>query len=331
MMAKLKAGILGAGEMGTKHAGNLDSIADVDVVAVCANSTSSAKGLADKITGGKTRAYDDFDQMLQGSQLDLLYVCIPPHAHQGEVEKAAEAGINLFLEKPIARTKEKARSMVDAIDKAGVISQVGFHYRFSTPIQKLKSMIESGKAKRPTLLQGSYFCNSLHSDWWRDYEKSRGQIYEQIIHLYDLALFLFGEVDSASGLMGNLCHQEVEGYSIEDTSASLIKFSSGAIGSIVGSNCAIPGKWEKGLTVVCENVTAKFNSPERAKFVYTDKSPVKEEEVRSDQDLFVKETEEFVNAIKEDRDSSVPVEEGLKATELVTEIMESADKVGIKE
>jgi len=326
MMQKLKVGFLGAGEMAQIHSEILRDIAEVEITAVTSRHKSSAADLIKRLEFEKADAYTDFEQMLAEKDLDLLYICLPPAAHQGELEKAARRGINIFIEKPIAINESRARSMVEAVKEAGVISQVGYHYRFAEGIQKLKELIDSGQAGQQAMLQGSYFCNSLHSNWWRQLEKSGGQIYEQIIHLYDLALHLFGDYQSAEGMLSNLCHQETEAYTIEDNSLSLIQFKSGAMGSIAGSNCAVPGSWDKELTVICENLTVNFKNIEKAVFKYHQGVEVETEVFEADQDLYYLENRDFIEAVRENREAQVPISEGLKAIKLISEIKENNKK-----
>lgn len=325
-MEKLKAAILGAGEMGKIHAQNLKKIEEVELTAITSLPLDSAEKLKKELELKNLCCYDSLDKMLAEKELDLLYICLPPFAHQGEVEKAAEKGINIFIEKPIALNLKQAESMVKAVEDAGVNSQVGFHFRFAKPVQKLKKLLKSQKAGKVTLIQGHYFCNSLHSEWWRDIEKSGGQILEQIIHLYDLLIYLFGEVNYVDALMDNLCHQEVDDYTIEDSSMSLLKFKSGAIGSIAGSNCAVPGKWEKSLTVICENLSVEFDNIVDAVFNYTEKDPVEEEIVTTEKDLYYAESRDLVEAILKNKSTTTPIRDGLKAMILIERIIESAKK-----
>lgn len=325
-MNKLKAAILGAGEMGEIHAQNLKKIEKVELTAITSLPLASAKKLKEDLGLKQIYCYDNFDKMLAERELDLLYVCLPPFAHQGEVEKAAAKGINIFIEKPIALNLKKAESMVSAVENAGVYSQVGFHFRLAKPVQKLKQLLENKTAGKVSLIQGHYFCNSLHSEWWRDIEKSGGQILEQIIHLYDLLLYLFGEIDYVDALMDNLCHQEVDDYTIEDSSISLLKFKSGAIGSIAGSNCAVPGKWEKSLTVICENLSVEFDNIVDAVFNYTKKDTVEEEKITTEKDLYYAESRNFVDSILKNKTTITPIRDGLKAMVLIDKIIESAKK-----
>ncbi|MGE5558925.1 MAG: Gfo/Idh/MocA family protein [Bacillota bacterium] len=317
----IKAAMLGAGFMGRTHAGNLAQIG-AEVVAICAR--EGAEELARGLSGQKPAVYGDFDKMLRTAGIDVLYVCLPPFAHDGQVEAAAQKGIHLFLEKPIALNTQKARSMVEAIKKAGVVSQVGYHMRFGAAVQELKRMIRDGSAGIPTLFDGRYECNCLHSDWWRDVKKSGGQVFEQIIHLYDMSRYLMGEAESVSGYTANLCHHVEQGYTVEDTSASLIRFKSGALANISGSNCAVPMEWNNPFTVVCQYVTAYFIDPNRAEFVLTgNKEPVRRK-VQGEDNMYLEETKAFIDAVLGKGPALCPVTEGLESLKLVESVVKSA-------
>lgn len=323
-MIHLRVGILGAGYMGRLHAGNLAGCSGVTVAAVC--SAEGAEDLAATLPGAK--AYADFGRMLGEAGLDAVYVCLPPFAHEGQVEAAAAKGVHIFIEKPVALTVDRARRMAESIQKAGVVAQVGYHMRFGLAVQRLKDMIESGAAGRPTLLDARYDCNSLHSPWWREKSKCGGQVFEQIIHLYDLALHFLGEPETVTGFAANLCHRDVPGYTVEDTSAAAVRFRNGSLANISGSNCAVPMAWNSTFTVVCQNVTAHFVDPNRAEFILTGGAEPVRETVAGERDLYRAETEAFLAAVRGEGPRVAPFVEGLTGLCLVDAVLASAEKDG---
>jgi len=333
-MKTLRVGILGAGYMGRLHGRNLVRQRGVVVGAVCSRPIETAQVLSRELTGGRAACYDDFDRLLGERRLDALYVCLPPFAHEGQVQAAARRGIHLFLEKPIAMTVAQGASMVRAIEKAGIVSQVGYHMRWAAPIRRLKALIDGGGAGRPTLLQARYFCNALHGPWWRDAAQSGGQVFEQLIHLYDLALHFLGKPVAASGFAANLCHKDVPGYTVEDTSASLVRFAGGAVACIVGSNCAVPMEWRSDLRVVCQKVTAEVPDLDHGTFTFsggrssehfwkTGRKP-RVDQVARPVDCYLEETRAFLAAVRRGGPSSVPAREGLEGLRLVSAVLESA-------
>ena len=91
-MKTLRVGILGAGYMGRLHGRNLVRQRGVVVGAVCSRPIETAQVLSRELTGGRAACYDDFDRLLGERRLDALYVCLPPFAHEGQVQAAALCG-----------------------------------------------------------------------------------------------------------------------------------------------------------------------------------------------------------------------------------------------
>ncbi|MEI6520935.1 MAG: Gfo/Idh/MocA family oxidoreductase [bacterium] len=323
----LKVGIIGAGYMGGVHSRNLQKIDGVSIAAVCDTNLETAKQLNDQLNGNAT-VFTDWNNMYDDAGLDAVYVCLPPFAHNGEVETAAEKGIHTFLEKPIAISTSSAQSMVDAIKKAGTISQVGYHQRFGGAVKKLKAMLKDGTTGKPTLYTASFICNSLHTPWWRDINKSGGQVFEQIIHNYDMAIYFMGLPDKVSAFTANVSHQNIPGYTVEDTSVSSILFKSGGLGNIVGSNNAIPMQWISKFSVICEKVTADFTSANDAVFTYVDGEKTETEIISATEDPYFGETANFIAAIRGEEKAVTPVECGLKTIEFVSAVMNSSNTGG---
>lgn len=319
----LNIGILGSGFIAGVHVSSLKQIPGINLVAVADTNANQAAEFASK--QGIPTSYGSFAAMLDAEKLDAVYLCIPPFAHNGEVELAASKGLHIFLEKPIAMNSVQATRMVTAIEKAGVKSQVGFHMRFRKSVRAIKALLDSGAAGHPTLFTGRYWVNMDGSPWWRDRTKSGGQIFEQVIHLYDLATYLCGDVESAKGLLRNLCHQNQADYTIEDSSLGTLQFKNGALGVITGSNCAVPVHFIGDFRLVCEKLTLDYHctgqhwvTPDSAK-LYRSADDI--ENFTEDEDPYLLESQDFIGAIRENRATTTPARTGLKAIQLIETIL----------
>ncbi len=329
MVNEIKVGILGAGFMGGMHARNLLNHEGVSVSAICSRTLDSAQKLADGLEQDGVRCFDDFEAMLDSVALDALVVSLPPFAHCGQVEKAAAKGIDLFLEKPLAINTEVASSMVAAIEESGVKSMMGFHMRYGGALEKLKKLIDEGMAGRPTLYDARYECRMDAGTWWARKDGSGGQILEQVIHLYDMSRFLFGDVKTVSGLAANICHEGLDGYSIEDTSIGGVKFESGAMATIAGSNCGVKWEWNNPFTVICENLTVRFTDANKAEFIYTGGEETKREMVDASVDMYAAEIADFVALLRGESMLVPDAREGLIDLKMTCGVLESASKGGI--
>ncbi|MGC8601542.1 MAG: Gfo/Idh/MocA family protein [Thermoprotei archaeon] len=322
----LRAGIIGCGGVANTHATNLSKNPEVKLVAFCDVIEKAAIDFNQKYAAGKANVYTDYVQMLEKEKLDVVYICLPPFAHKDEVQVAAENGTNIFIEKPIALSEELASKMVASVRAHKVKSQVGFMFRHGSAVERVKQMMDEGKIGAPSLFIGRYFCNSLHSNWWREKEKSGGQIVEQIIHVYDMARYLAGEPIKVMAEMDNLFHKDVERYTAEDVSSSIIKFKGGAIGSISATNTAIPNRWISDWYLVTKNATIYFESANTATITWTNETWPPEEKITSNKEIYNAETLDLISAIKEDREARVPIEEGYLSLKLVLAVRRAAEE-----
>jgi predicted dehydrogenase len=327
-MKKIRTAILGAGGMGTLHSKNLSAIEGVEICAVCDIVLSAAEKLAAQLNA---KPYASLEKMLAETELDVVYICIPPYGHGGEFELIASRKIHIFIEKPINLRFEKAQKMVDAAKENKIYSQVGYQMRFGAAVKELKKRLDDGSAGKPVLFTGTYECNSLHSAWWRDKTKCGSQILEQVIHIYDLAVYLFGKPEKVAAYMANICHTQYEDYTVEDVSASIINFKNGAIGSISASNCAIPMKWENPFGVVCENLTVKFANPNEAVFIETANGKASEATViRSPANISIEEDRYFIDTVRGEKENITTIIDGYNSLQLVDAAARSAQAGGIQ-
>jgi myo-inositol 2-dehydrogenase / D-chiro-inositol 1-dehydrogenase len=245
----VRIGFIGTGGIAQMHMRNLQRIEAAQVVGLFDVATERAQQCATWFTG--SQVYDSYSRMLAEAKLDAVYVCLPPFAHEQQEIDAAKAGINLFVEKPIAITVDKALAINEAIGAAGVISAVGYNWRWMDVTQKAKGIL----ATTPIAMAQGYWWGGMPGvSWWRRKDQSGGQIVEQCTHIYDLARYLLGEVKSvyAAGFQGLM--QDVEHYSTEDASTVVMKFASGTVANISTTDLLPSGAGKLGLDMMGRDV-----------------------------------------------------------------------------
>ncbi len=323
---RLKTAILGCGGFAHRHAANLASQVDkFELVAFCDRHPERGQAYADRYSAGRAAVFSDHHDLFDRAALDMCVICLPPYSHSDEVEVAAAHGVHLLLEKPIALTSEHAWRMVEAAERAGIKTQVGFMFRFGAAIERLKELVESGEAGPVGLMSARYFCNALHATWWRDRARSGGQLVEQVIHMLDLMRYVMGEPVSVYSLQSNLFHRHQPDYTIEDVSGTLIGFEGGGVGVIYATNGAIPGKWINDYRVVARNVTVDFADASHAIFTYTDSPGLRTESVASDASYHLRELLDLHAGIVECRPTRTPIREGALSLDLALAARRSAE------
>ena len=325
MNRRLRTAILGCGGFAHRHARTLGLLAnDLEMVAFCNRSIEKAVAFSEKYTNGRAPVFADHHQMFEQVPLDVLIICLPPYAHSDEVQIAANLGIHVFIEKPIALTSEQGWGMVKAAEDARIVTQVGFMFRFGEAIEQLKRMIDSAEAGPLGLMSARYFCNSLHTPWWRRRDLSGGQLVEQVIHMVDLMRYLMGDAATAYSRQENLFHRDVEDYSVEDVSATVFGFPKGGVGVIYATNGAIPNRWINDYRVVSRNLTAEFTDANHATFHHTADPDRPPDLVASDRDIYLAEMQDFLTAIRTGNSTRTPLREGAKSLDLALAATRSA-------
>src|SRR5947209_2120961 len=122
----LRAGIIGAGWIGQRHAQTLAARADVAVIAVCDVDAGRAAQVANP---SGADAFSDWREMLDSAPLDALWICTPPRAHAEPAVAALDRGLPLYLEKPIARSLDDAAQIVAAATRGNAVCAVGYQWR----------------------------------------------------------------------------------------------------------------------------------------------------------------------------------------------------------
>jgi predicted dehydrogenase len=173
-----------------------------------------------------------------------------PHPmHAGPAIRAAEAGVHVLVEKPMAATLADCDAMLAAARKSGVTLCVISQRRLYEPVLRMKAAIDAGKIGTPVL--GIFQMYSwrdpayYRSDPWRGKWETEGGgvLVNQSPHPLDLLQwFMGGEIDEISGYWANLNHPEIE---VEDTAVANVRFRGGRLGSIVTSVSQRPGLFSK--------------------------------------------------------------------------------------
>jgi len=320
-LSKLRVGMIGCGGIARVHGERLSKLDEVQLAAFADIVSEKAAAFSESY-GGK--AYTDWHDMLDRERLDIVYVCLPPFSHNDEVMVAAEKGIHIFIEKPIALKIDLARKMVRAVEKSGVKSQVGYNCRFGLAVEEAKRLIESGDGGQIGLALGTYWCHFLGGAWWRDKEKSGGQIIEQSTHLYDAIRYLCGEVDEVCGYMNRKFWTDVPDMTVEDVSSSTFRFKSGAVGSIAATTWGVSSQWWLRWMIAARNHTLESRDANTLT-VYSTESPLKTRMLSEVRDTYLLEAKDLIHAVLEDEETKTPIGEGAKTLEFTLAAMRSME------
>ncbi len=224
----MKIAFIGAGGIAGNYRSSLKKLG-LSVSCICDINEDRAKAVAKE---ENAKAYTNHIDMLSKENPDIVFVCIPPGAHTTQVADSAEAGSALFVAKPIAIDIETAMKARSAIEKAGVINQVGYMARYSDITAKAKELIGQNKI---AMGLGRFLCRmSASHPWWGKFSMSGGQMLEQSTHVFDLLRYFIGDVESvqAFGIKG----VSAEGIAdFEECTVCNLYFTNGSVGNVTST------------------------------------------------------------------------------------------------
>ena len=146
---KLKIGLIGCGWYGMVITKAALKIGGVEVIGVCDVDTKHLKSSADeldKLQGLRPKEFKDYNDLINQTGLEAVFIGTPPHWHALNFIAACEKGLDIYCEKPLAYDVKEGLAMIKAASKAGNIVQIGFQRRQSEAFKKAKELIEGGKA-----------------------------------------------------------------------------------------------------------------------------------------------------------------------------------------
>jgi myo-inositol 2-dehydrogenase / D-chiro-inositol 1-dehydrogenase len=242
----LKVGIIGTGWFAKTHAAILGDMDGVEVTAFCG--TSIEKAEKEARNWSNAMGYSNVDEMLEKQKLDAVYICVPPMAH-GAIEFALiERNIPFFVEKPLG-IDEQPLEIAKRIAENGLITSVGYHWRYKETTKKALSLLQDRKVG---MAHGFWMGDMPMVPWWRDVTKSGGQFVEQTTHIVDLLRFLCGDITEVYAAYSSMIMQEkVEGTTASDVGSVTMKLQNGMVATI-SNTCILKNSSKVGLDLFTE-------------------------------------------------------------------------------
>ena len=275
----LGIGMLGYAFMGKAHTNAFKKlpymmyppVAIPKLVAICGRNQEATAAAAQRY--GYEGYYTDWREMIQNPAIQVFDNGGPNDAHAEPTIAAAQAGKHVFCEKPLARTAEEAKHMLDEVEKTGVKHMVAFNYRFVPAIVQAKKLIESGALGRifhfrAVYLQEWIIDPNFPMIWRLDKNQAgSGALGDLGAHIIDLARFLVGEPKSVMGMARTFVPERPLGdgsgkmgkVTVDDAFVSLFEFENGALGTLEASRFAQGRKNFNSLEINGENGSITFN------------------------------------------------------------------------
>ena len=237
----LGVAIVGLGMIASTHAVALSAIPAARLVGVFDGVTEATRSFASRYG---VRGFASLEEMLDDPSVDIVSVCTPHPTHAAIAVAAAERGRHVLVEKPMAPTLADCDAMLAAADRRGVRLGVVSQRRWYEPVRRVRDAIARGAIGDPILatvtLLGwrdeAYYKMAPWRGTWSG--EGGGVLVNQASHHLDLLRWLMGPAVEVFGHWANMNHPSIE---VDDTAVAVLRFASGALGTIVLSNAQRPG------------------------------------------------------------------------------------------
>ena len=317
-----------------KIAPAINAAADAELVAVYSRDQGRADAFAQRHNA--RAAYDSLDNLLADRRVDGVFISSPNSLHAAQAIQSAEAGKHILCEKPMTTTLDDAVTMVRACRQHGVKLGVGFELRHNPGHVLARNLVADGALGRVTLAQGQWGFGSRGQEtfppreglrqWWDDPDAIGGAstMMGTGVHVMDLLRFVLSQeiVEVAAITDGQTAQRP-----LEQIATLALRFSGGALGTLVCGRL-LP---DTRNNLVLYGINGRFTSRETIWEACKGDIEVVSDTVNRTESYpedylgnFIAQTEDFQQAVAQDRDPSATGLDGLRVVETTLAAIESA-------
>jgi predicted dehydrogenase len=220
---------------------------------------------------GYSKYTTDWREQVNDPAVQLFDNGGPNDAHAEPCIAAAEAGKHVLCEKPLGRTAEESKAMLDAVEKAGVKHMVAFNYRFVPAVRQIRNLIDSGALGQIYHWRAVYLQEWIMPHYgtphiWR-LDKSvagSGALGDLGAHIIDLAHYLVGDMKSVAAMTKTFIEERpsdggMAKVDVDDAFVACVEFANGAIGTLESTRFAGGHKNSNCFEINGEKGSVRFN------------------------------------------------------------------------
>lgn len=228
----LNVGLIGLGKMGISHLAIVNSHPDVNLIGVC-DDASYIRGALAKYTDLKV--YSDYKTLLDEKTLDAVVIATPSRFHGEMVRAALDRNINVFCEKPFCLDVVDGSELVDLAASKGLVTQVGYHYRFVGAFNEAKRLLDAKVLGRIHHVRGEAYgpvvLRPKGATWRASRNEGGGCLYDYACHAIDIVTYLLGVPVGVGGTVLN----KIFSLDVDDEVYTTLYFADGMTGQIAAN------------------------------------------------------------------------------------------------
>lgn len=325
MKKEVLFGVIGTGRIGRLHVENINRLVPGGrVIAVADVMIDQAREWAEG--EGIKYIYQDYHELLANPEVEAVVIATPTNTHAEVAIASAEAGKQIFLEKPVDLSLERIHEVMDAVKKAGVICQIGFNRRFDHNFRRVREMVENGTVGDPHIIR---VTSRDPAPPPISYVKVSGGLFvDMMIHDFDMVRYLSGSDAVRITAKGSvLVDPEIGEAGDIDTAVVTLEMANGAIAVIDNSRQAVYGYDQRVEVFGSKGQAVAYNDKPSTVEVYT-ADTVTTDKIRyffldRYTGAFIDQFVAFIEAVRGEKKVPVDVLDGLRSVEMALAAGES--------
>ncbi len=323
-MSKIKLGIIGTGVAARQlHWPALQQLTDkYEIVALANRTKSKAVKFAKKIGLATENVYQDYEELLDRSDVEVVDLALPPRMNYEVASKAASQGKDVICEKPISTSLEDAEKMLELQEEYGIQLLVAENFRYEDTIQFARDFLSKESSANPFLMTYQWMQpvgkdDEIASRPWRENpEHASGFLLDHGVHMIDVVRYLMGEIDLVH-TFGRDLKEHLGGV---DTAIFNLKFESGDLCSVNWSFASATERtghiqlWAPGETLIVSPTEVSRHQEGSLQTLFES----------GERSSFYREFEDFYYALREDKEPEMRAEDAYRDLCSVLAASESA-------
>ncbi len=297
-----------------------------ELTALVSDDPQKLKELGDRYAVDKRYSYDEYEKMLQNGEVDAVYIALPNDMHKEYTVRAAQSGVHVLCEKPMAVTVEEGKAMIEAAQLHNVKLMIAYRLHFEQTNMTVASLVHDGAIGEPRLFNSTFTMQVKEGNIRTQAERGGGPLFDIGIYCINAARYIFGaEPIEVQALMAKGPDPRFE--EIEETVGAVMRFPNQCIATFACSFGTQAVSTYRVLGTEGDiNVEPAYEYVDELKYTLTRKGKPAEEKKTPKSDQFAPELNHFSECIILNKEPRPSGHEGLADMAVIEALMESAEK-----
>lgn len=295
-----------------------------ELTALVSSDAEKLKKLGRKYGIENTYTYEQYGDCLKSGEIDAVYIGLPNNMHRAYTESAAEAGIHVLCEKPMAMDEDECQTMIAAVKDAGVKLMIAYRLHFERGNLSAMEIVKSGKIGQPRIFTSIFSQQVKAGNSRLDREVAGGAIYDMGVYCINAARYLF-RAEPEEVFAWNQSSKDERFAEVPEMTSAMMKFPGDRIATFT---CSFGATDRSEFEIVGTKGSLKmdpgYEMAEDLKLDLTVDGKTKKQ-VFKKRDQFAPELIYFSDCILSNKQPEPSGEEGLADVRVIQALLQSAE------